>query len=223
MDEESLFMDIHRHLVKQAKDGTGIDTEASLAELFEVSRYRVRRVLDKLEQLGVIERAQKKGVVILPPNPDLLAENIQSQLLVSRYDLREVTEARFRTEMDLLGLCMRRLTPVLLGQLESKLRQMQRCIEFHQAALKLHNEFHRLLIEASGNRILYGFAYSLLNLEDSLLSEQKHIDHEFVSSLATGDWQLCEALKAQDEQTAKDSLATILERETHYLASLELR
>ena len=48
MDEESLFRDIHNHLIHQAQEGGKMDTEMKLAERFNVSRYRVRRVLDIL-------------------------------------------------------------------------------------------------------------------------------------------------------------------------------
>lgn len=43
MDEESLFRDIHNHLIHQAQEGGKMDTEMKLAERFNVSRYRVRR------------------------------------------------------------------------------------------------------------------------------------------------------------------------------------
>ena len=64
MDEESLFRDIHRHLLHRAKEADAVDTEATLAERFNVSRYRVRRVLDKLAQLGVVARAQFHAAVL---------------------------------------------------------------------------------------------------------------------------------------------------------------
>ena len=39
MDEESLFRDIHNHLIHQAQEGGKMDTEMKLAERFNVSRY----------------------------------------------------------------------------------------------------------------------------------------------------------------------------------------
>ena len=80
MDEESLFRDIHRHLLRRAKEADAVDTEATLAERFNVSRYRVRRVLDKLAQLGVVARAQKRGVTVLPPDPKLMVNFIHVNL-----------------------------------------------------------------------------------------------------------------------------------------------
>ena len=65
MDEESLFRDIHNHLIHQAQEGGKMDTEMKLAERFNVSRYRVRRVLDILTRMGIIHRAQKRGLTVL--------------------------------------------------------------------------------------------------------------------------------------------------------------
>ena len=67
MDEESLFRDIHSHLMLQAREGQKMDTEMKLAERFNVSRYRVRRVLDILSRMGVVHRAQKRGLTLVSP------------------------------------------------------------------------------------------------------------------------------------------------------------
>ena len=39
VDEETLFRDIHKHILRQAKSGGRIDTEAEIAERFNVTRY----------------------------------------------------------------------------------------------------------------------------------------------------------------------------------------
>ena len=223
MDEESLFRDIHRHLLHRAKEADAVDTEATLAERFNVSRYRVRRVLDKLAQLGVVARAQKRGVTVLPPDPKLMAENIEEQISASSVDVRELLEARERTEGDLLALSIRRLTPVLFGRLEEKVPQMQNCVEFHAAVLKLHAALHREIIESCGNRILTAYALALLGFIEKLFAEQAHFDHELVSRLVSGNARLVTALKAEDIAAARESLKEVLEAEAEAVLEAERR
>ena len=69
MDEESLFRDIHNHLIHQAQEGGKMDTEMKLAERFNVSRYRVRRVLDILTRMGssTVRRNADSPCLILSP------------------------------------------------------------------------------------------------------------------------------------------------------------
>ena len=54
MDEEALFRDIHHHILRQAKAGERIDTETELATRFNVTRYKVRKALSVLSQMGVV-------------------------------------------------------------------------------------------------------------------------------------------------------------------------
>ena len=43
VDEETLFRDIHKHILRQAKSGGRIDTEAEIAERFNVTRYKFEK------------------------------------------------------------------------------------------------------------------------------------------------------------------------------------
>ena len=123
MDEESLFRDIHNHLIHQAQEGGKMDTEMKLAERFNVSRYRVRRVLDILTRMGIIHRAQKRGLTVLDPEPEKLSKNIGSQLTVSGFNAMEDLEARMLIEHAVLELAVKRLTPMTAGRLTEKVGQ----------------------------------------------------------------------------------------------------
>ena len=124
MDEESLFRDIHNHLIHQAQEGGKMDTEMKLAERFNVSRYRVRRVLDILTRMGIIHRAQKRGLTVLDPEPEKLSKNIGSQLTVSGFNAMEDLEARMLIEHAVLELAVKRLTPMTAGRLTEKVGQL---------------------------------------------------------------------------------------------------
>lgn len=162
MDEESLFRDIHNHLIHQAQEGGKMDTEMKLAERFNVSRYRVRRVLDILTRMGIIHRAQKRGLTVLDPEPEKLSKNIGSQLTVSGFNAMEDLEARMLIEHAVLELAVKRLTPMTAGRLTEKVGQLERVMISGAAVIEIHQSFRLELISGCGNRVLQVFAESLL-------------------------------------------------------------
>ena len=94
MDEEALFRDIHHHILRQAKAGERIDTETELATRFNVTRYKVRKALSVLSQMGVVDRAPKRGMTVNALGPKNLSAQIQVQMDIANFDIREFIEAR---------------------------------------------------------------------------------------------------------------------------------
>lgn len=218
MDEESLFRDIHRHLVSRAGSDEP-DTEEGLAERFNVSRYRIRRVLDKLEQYGCVERTKKRGISVTTPPPALFSSNLREQLATSSFELTELLEARERTALDVLPLALRRLTPMVTGRLSEIISNMENCIDFHAASVKLHMEFHRTLIASCANRVLTGYAQSLTLLFEDRLGERAHFEHVTVSQMLSADRSLLKALRNEDEEAARAALLLSLREETDLLTN----
>ena len=162
MDEESLFRDIHSHLLRQAREGGKLDPETQPAERFQVSRYHASQDLAVMSQMGIVERTQKKGMTITSPQPEQLSRHIENQLKIGRFDVCELAEARVLFDTDLIRLAVRRITPANLGLLTDIVRQMTGCVEFRQAFLKLHLRFWQTVFEDACNRVVQVFATSLL-------------------------------------------------------------
>lgn len=214
MDEESLFRDIHSHLLRQAREGGKMDTETKLAERFQVSRYHVRQVLAVLSQMGIVERTQKKGMTIVTPRPEQMSMQIESQLRIGRFDVRELAEARALFDADLLRLSVRRITPAKLGELTDIISQMEGCVEFRGAFLKFHLQYWKIIFEAAGNRVLQVFATSLLVQSVDYL--EKHADElspEWYSDLLEADQQVLSAFRRGDEEKAAAVAADWLTKE----------
>lgn len=196
MDEESLFRDIHRHLLKQARTGEHIDTELRLADRFNVSRHYVRRALEILTQMGAVTRTQKRGISFTTPEPEQISKQLESQLKASGFDPRELSETRQLFDTALLSLSARRITPASLGILSDILQQMEGCLEFRGAALKLHQSFWESIFESAGNRVLQVFANSLLI--NAMNTIENHIDEltpEWFSDMIACDREVLHALK----------------------------
>ncbi len=220
MNDDTLFQDIFQLLRQQSRQEGKVDTEVQLAERFKVSRFRVRRVLDRLTDMGVIARAQKRGVTLMPYSPNLLASQIYDHLSIASFDGYEIGEARTSTELEILPLAMKRMTPVIFGDLEEKLNRMARCTEFHGAVLKLYFECHRTILNAAGNRILYGYAYALALHHDRVLQSHLHHDHETVMQLLNGMRELVSYARAGKLEAARETLREMLETESSYVVAL---
>ncbi|MCI5851750.1 MAG: FCD domain-containing protein [Sutterellaceae bacterium] len=217
-EDEHFFNTIHQYLVSQSRRGEKMDTENMLAKRFQVSRYRIRQVLDQLSQMGVLERAQKRGMSLTEVKPDVLARNVYNQLAVNCFDVREYLEARLSLMEGTIGLSVTRMTPVLLSRLDQTVQQLQGCIEVHAAALKLHSAFQRTLIEASGNRVIQVLAYALLENWYNLL-ETSTLDTAFFSTALDSDRAILKAVKVGDSEEAKKLLTSLLRSEMLYLIS----
>ena len=113
MDEEALFRDIHHHILRQAKAGERIDTETELATRFNVTRYKVRKALSVLSQMGVVDRAPKRGMTVNALGPKNLSAQIQVQMDIANFDIREFIEARQLIEVNIIPLAIRRMTAAL--------------------------------------------------------------------------------------------------------------
>lgn len=204
MDEESLFRDIHRHLLKQARTGEHIDTELRLADRFNVSRHYVRRALETLTQMGVVTRTQKRGISFTTPEPEQISKQLESKLKVSGFDPRELSEARQLFDTALLSLTTRRIAPASLGVLSDTLQQMEGCLEFRGAALKLHQRFWEIIFESAGNRVLQVFANSLLiNAMNTLENHMDDLTPEWYSDMLDCDRDVLQALRRNNLDAAQ--------------------
>ena len=154
VDEETLFRDIHKHILRQAKSGGRIDTEAEIAERFNVTRYKVRKALSVLSQMGIVDRAPKRGMTVNALGPKNLSSQIQVQMDIANFDIREFIEARLLIEVNIIPLCVRRMTPALLGRLDNAICRIEANAGNTQEADRWDREFHLILLESCGNRVL---------------------------------------------------------------------
>ena len=115
---DNLFEQIRDHLQEQAKNGERIDTETELAKRFGVTRYRIRKELDILTQMGILVRTPKRGTTVREVGANSLRNQIQMRFDVANFDVQEFIEARALVECSLMPLVSRRITPALASRLE---------------------------------------------------------------------------------------------------------
>jgi DNA-binding GntR family transcriptional regulator len=115
--------------------------EEKLAALFAVSRTQVRKVLQRLELEGLVERQPNKGVTVVAPDLQ---------------ETREIFEARRLIEPWVVNrLCSHCSKKNVLG-LRRIVREEQKARDGgdRRAAVRLSGDFHRALAAAAGNRAI---------------------------------------------------------------------
>lgn len=210
VDEEELFRNIHHHILSQAKAGERIDTETELAERFHVTRYKVRKALSVLSQMGVVDRAPKRGMTLNSLGPKNLSTQIQVQMDIANFDIREFIEARQLIEVDIIPLAIRRMTPALLGRLEETIDNIEAHAQDRDEADRWDREFHLLLLEACGNRVLQVFSAALVTYFEKTTDKLPRNNPQVFIDIAHKERDLLNAIKEGREEDAKTLLRNYL-------------
>ncbi|MBL8483399.1 MAG: GntR family transcriptional regulator [Rhodocyclaceae bacterium] len=123
--------------------------EAELCELYQVSRTTVRRALLRLAHDHILELRPNRGAVVASPAPA---------------EAREVFAARRLLERQIVPAVMRNATPADLTRLRQSIAaEHQACHAGDRANwIRLSGEFHLILAELAGNRVLLGFMTELV-------------------------------------------------------------
>lgn len=217
VDEETLFRDIHKHILRQAKSGGRIDTEAEIAERFNVTRYKVRKALSVLSQMGIVDRAPKRGMTVNALGPKNLSSQIQVQMDIANFDIREFIEARLLIEVNIIPLCVRRMTPALLGRLDNAICRIEANAGNTQEADRWDREFHLILLESCGNRVLQVFSAALITYFEKTTSHLPQNDPSFFMMIAQQERELLRAIQRGDEDGAKALLSKHLKEQMDLL------
>ena len=115
--------------------------EERLADLFEVSRTQVRKVLQRLEHEGLVAKQPRKGVTVAAPTKEETKDIFEARRLIEPWIVGQLCDHCSRNKV--LGL-----KKIVREENQAHLRG-----ERH-LAVRLSGEFHRALAHAAGNRAL---------------------------------------------------------------------
>jgi DNA-binding GntR family transcriptional regulator len=172
---------VHAILAGRLKPGTRLG-EAQLAELFGVSRTRVREALMRLEARGIVQVSARRGWFVFEPSPE---------------DARDAFEARRAVEVGLLH-CSRSIGVAALAELKTHIRREQAAIDAGDVGARsfLLGDFHVCMAEALGNRALADILRDLTarTVLTAMLYQSQHDAAESCGDHA----RIVEALEAGD-------------------------
>lgn len=136
----------------ELKPGDKLPTGAELAALFGVSVSVIREALSKLKHDGLIETVQGSGSYVAGSPP--LALRIDDWGSLNTSDLTSIFEVREMLEGDAARWAAVRRTEEHLARMRQALEHLDGVLATNFDGSQTDYEFHRYIVEASGNRIL---------------------------------------------------------------------
>lgn len=150
------------------RPGDRLPTEAEMIADYEVGRATLREALRVLEAQGVVEIrvGAGGGAFVAGPDTGRLARMLSLQLRMSDVTLREVLDARLIIEPALAGQAAQRREDGHVSALRANQTALEKAPRGSEEFLRLNEEFHTLLADASQNRPLAALWSALSAIAD---------------------------------------------------------
>ena len=196
-----------------------LPTEGELAQRYQVSRPTIREALKRLAAQNLIRsrRGPTGGTFINRPSADDLSDALSgaTTLLVSMdaFSMEEINQTRLSLERTCITLAAENISQTQLHQLAEELAtQQDPALEAEQFCAS-DVRFHRIIAEASGNRLL---SFIMCSVIEALQPISNMVTFRFRqrSIIVDQHQRLYQALKQQQTQQALE----ILTEQIDYLA-----
>jgi GntR family transcriptional repressor for pyruvate dehydrogenase complex len=213
------------------RPGGHLPNEAGLIEQFGISRSTVREALRLLEseQLVEVKRGARGGALVTLPGPDALARPAALLLQVSGATMADVTTARCGIEPVAVNLLATHCPPGALPELEAIVREAESApAKSGQAELAIA-EFHRRVVELSGNAtlgLIAGMLFEITMRHTGIPDDGSALTKSRIVSLIKAQRELLDLISAADGEAAETFWRAHLECFTtwmpHHLAELKV-
>jgi GntR family galactonate operon transcriptional repressor len=145
---------LHREL----KPGDKLPSEIELAESLGASRGSLREVISYLALKGILERRTSQGTVIKMPSIEDIANDLVFQLTFFNCGKEELKSARHMLELSMVPSLVNHTTPYQLDTLTRINAKMLAEKKNTGKADDLDLQFHKMLIDITGNRLMKIFS-----------------------------------------------------------------
>jgi GntR family transcriptional regulator, transcriptional repressor for pyruvate dehydrogenase complex len=193
--------------------GDVLPSEGELAIMFDASRNTVREAFRTLKAYGVAESRQKVGAVLTDQHQTAMRDLFSFAMDISIDAFRDIQGYRRLTEMNLFDLLAGRITEEMLSELEA-LNERIRTADSPEEASELDYQFHRLMVDAAGNRTL-SETYGMLKPVITRLMLAGKSQRLVLESVAAEHVDIVRALRE------KDRIAFVYHMDRHLDAGLE--
>ncbi|WP_421874147.1 FadR/GntR family transcriptional regulator [Pararhizobium sp.] len=133
--------------------GDVLPSEAELAVMFDASRNTVREAFRTLKAYGVAESRQKVGAVLTGQHQSAMRDLFSFAMDISVDAFRDIQGYRRLTEMSLFDPLSTRITEATLIGMEGLNARILQAGTPEEAS-ELDYQFHKLMVDAAGNRTL---------------------------------------------------------------------
>ncbi|KAA5606362.1 GntR family transcriptional regulator [Roseospira marina] len=161
VSEDMTEDDVHRHIAEAIIDRRlppGVKlVEQNLADIFSVSRARVRAALSRLALEKMVTVEPNRGARVATPSVE---------------EARQVFDARFLVEDGIVRAAARAMDAAARARLEAHVQAEAdaRARRDRHAVIRLSGEFHLLLADIAGNGVLLDFLRELISRSSLVIS-----------------------------------------------------
>ena len=190
------------------KRGERLPPERELAESLGVSRNSVREAIRTLSLLGFVSSTQGAGNFVTCDIEQNLRESLRMMVLLGETNYLQISQLRRGLESENARLAAERIAPKQGARLR-ELAQLMREEPDPQKASRYDQEFHLLLCDASGNRLIKSlFAAMLSTINDFISTMYVRIvaDPGQAEALHAAHQRLADALAARDGAAAAPAM-----------------
>ncbi|NCB93128.1 MAG: FadR family transcriptional regulator [Clostridia bacterium] len=147
-------IDYIKQLAKEQKIvfGGKIPSERELMETLELSRNSVREALRSLENMGIIESRHGKGNFLVNHMGRSLSSVFSMMIFMKQSDYRDLNTLRRAMETQAYLLAVERMDEEKKKKIAAIIKTMKN--GSHKEQIQADHDFHRAIIEYSGNQML---------------------------------------------------------------------
>ena len=148
------------------KPGDRLPSESALCQQLDIGRSAVREGLRELEALGLVYTVPGKrgGRFVNKISPDFIVEALGLVLQLNHVSFQQFMDARKVIESAAAEMAAFQRTPEDLGEMRRTLTLMRQSINNREDFFKSNYEFHKAMVAASQNTMLYFIIQALRKL-----------------------------------------------------------
>jgi GntR family transcriptional regulator, transcriptional repressor for pyruvate dehydrogenase complex len=201
------------------RPGERLSTEAEMIAEYQVGRATLREALRVLEAQGVIEIrvGAGGGPFVARPDAHRLARMLSLLLRMSDVTLREVLDARLIIEPALAGQAARHRQDSDVQALKGNQQALMSASRGGTEFLRVNEQFHTLIAQASGNRPLAALWSALAAIADGHEAGVRYTATA-LSGMIAAHRKIGEAIIARDADEAARAMTVHMEATKAYVA-----
>lgn len=183
---DRVYRYVKERIIEGQLPGGDMVTEGQIASETEVSRTPVREAFLRLETEGYLRLYPKRGAVISPISPEESREVFEARLLLESHAAEHICQQPERVRLG------------LVEQLAINLDAQEAAIESGDlsAYSSMDADFHHAVVQAGGNRLLFGFFCTIRERHQRLIFASVGGDHHSAKAFVAGHRELLEHLRA---------------------------
>ncbi len=190
------------------RPGDRLPPEQVLAQQFKLSRSGVREALRVLEFQGLVDvrHGYAGGVFVAKQGLTHVLRALNMSLQLGQLEVDELYEARILIEPTIIRLAVQHADDAIMQQLEANIQRAKDLIASGRDAFATNLEFHAVLAQASGNRVLALVMQALVELLDGL--DRQYPTNRRVSRKAVDDHtDLIQAMRTRKPDRAEQLMS----------------